>query len=294
MKKIAALFAVLIVISFYACDKIEGPTRENISVDTTCAFVEDNSVAVKKVLVEEYTGHNCGNCPEGSVLLNDTLRIKYGDDIVVVSVHAGDYANACPGMLTCPGNAPAGSFGANYKTTCGEDWNNTFLIQFYPAGMIDRIDFPSDNVKPKGIWDQKIQDRLNLPAKARIRIQNTYTDSDRKLRACIETKFMEAMSGDYKLSVVLTEDSIIDWQVWYNHNPVLVQDYVHHHMLRGALNTSFGVNVASGAISAGTTNVSGYSMEILSGWNPDHCKVVAFIYDVATYEVLQVEELKIK
>jgi len=294
MKKLAIIIAVVIAVSFYACDKIEGPTRENISVDTTCAFVEDNSVPVKKVLVEDYTGHNCGNCPAGGVLLNDTLRNKYGDDMVVISVHAGDYANVCPGMLTCPPNAPNGSFATDYKTICGEDWNGTFLVQFYPAGMIDRMDYPTNNVKPKDSWDQKIQERLDLPAKVRVRIQNTYDETERKVRACIETKFMEAMNGNYKLSVVLTEDSIIDWQQWYGHNPELVPDYMHHHVLRTALNTSFGVSVASGAIASGTSSVDGYTAHLSPSWNADHCAVVAFVYDAATYEVLQVEEMKIK
>jgi len=294
MKKISALIAATIVVSFSGCDKIEGPTRENIAVDTTCEFVEDNSIPVKKVLVEDYTGHNCGNCPAGGVLLNDTLRAKYGENMVVISVHAGDYANVCPGMLTCPPNSPSGSFASDYKTVCGEDWNSAFTVQFYPAGMIDRVDYPTSNVKPKGAWDQEIQDRRNLPAKVRIRIQNTYDDTERKVRACIETKFMEAMNGNYKLSVVLTEDSIIDWQVWYGHQPELVPDYVHHHMLRTALNTSFGVNIASGSIPSDSTIVNGYSVDIDTQWNADHCAIVAFLYDEATYEVLQVEEVKIK
>ncbi|CAN5390508.1 hypothetical protein BH11BAC1_BH11BAC1_13880 [soil metagenome] len=133
-----------------------------------------------------------------------------------------------------------------------------------------------------------------MSPKARIRIQTTYTDSQKKLRACIETKFLEDLTGDYKLSVVLTEDSIIDWQVWYGHNPELVPDYFHHHMLRTALNTSFGVNVASGATPINTTVVSGYTIELDPSWNPDHCAVVAFVYNATTREVLQVEEMKIK
>ena len=294
MNKIVILIAAVIVVCFYACDKIEGPTRENIAVDTTCEFLEDNSVPVKKVLVEDYTGHNCGNCPDAGLLLNDTLRNKYGENLIVISVHAGDYANVCP-LLTCPPNAPAGSFMTDYKTEAGEDWLTTFSIIYNPSGMVDRIDYPNNNLKLSDTWDQEIQQRMNLPAKVRIRIQNTYDETERKVRACVETKFMEAMNGNYKLSVVLTEDSIIDWQYWYApHVPELVPDFVHHHVLRGTLNTSYGVNVGSGSIAADTKVVSGYSMDINTEWNADRCAVVAFLYDETTYEVLQVEEVKIK
>lgn len=294
MKKIISFLIIGFVISIYSCDKIDGPTRESFSVDTTCSFPDDNSVPDKKVLVEDYTGHNCGNCPAGGVILNDSMRAKYGDRLVAISVHAGDYANVCPGLATCAPGAPAGSFSVDYKCGTSVDWHDFFGVFFYPAGMIDRIDYPGDHLKPKDSWDQEAQARLNMPAKARVRIQNTYTESDRKLRACIETKFLEEVTGDYKLSVVLTEDSIIDWQVWYGHNPELVPDYVHHHLLRTSLNTSFGVNVASGTTAANTTVVNGYSIVLDANWNPEHCAVVAFVYNASTYEVMQVEEVKIK
>src|SRR5436190_11644271 len=133
MKRISFIAATFVIASFYSCDKIEGPTRENIAVDTTCEFVEDNSIPTKKVLVEDYTGHTCGNCPAGGVLLNDSLKTKYGDDIVVVSVHAGYFADVCPGGASCPPNYPNGAFATDYKSVCGEDWNTAFNVQFYPA-----------------------------------------------------------------------------------------------------------------------------------------------------------------
>lgn len=294
MKKIIVLILSVTVVCIFSCDKIEGPKRDTIAVDTTCQFTEDNSVPDKKVLVEDYTGHNCGNCPAGGVILNDSMRAKYGDKLVVITVHAGDYANVCPGLATCPPGAQAGSFAVDYKCAAGVEWHNDFGVFFYPAGMVDRIDYPSDHLKPKDSWDQEAQARLNLPAKARIRIKNVYTDTDHKLQACVETKLMEELTGEYKLSVVLTEDSIIDWQVWYGNQPELVPDYHHHHVLRTALNTTYGVTVASGTTAASTTVVSGYTTTLDPSWNADHCAVVAFLYDAATYEVLQVEEVKIK
>jgi hypothetical protein len=302
MKKIFPVILCSMAVSIFSCDKIEGPTRENISLDTTCQFTEDNSIAVKKVLVEDYTGHTCGNCPAGGIILNDSMRTRYGDRLVVITVHAGDYADPCPGGGPCPNVdtvefPPAiypDPFAADYKTDVGTEWNTFFQIVAYPGGMVDRIDFPNNNLKPKDKWDQDSQARLNLPAKARIRIQNTYDETDRKLRACIETKFLESLNENYKLSVVVTEDSVIDWQVWYGHNPELVFDYVHHHMFRTSMNSAYGVNLGTGSIEADTKFVSGYSITVDPSWNPDHCAVVAFVYNASTYEVLQVEEAKIR
>jgi hypothetical protein len=294
MKKIIFLIPALVIFAIYSCDKIDGPTRESVSIDTTCSFEDDNTPAIKKVLVEDFTGHNCGNCPEGGIILNDSMRHKYNDRLVVITVHAGDYANICPGMSTCPPNAPAGSFAMDYKTTTGNEWNTFFGVFFYPAGMVDRIDHPNDHLKPKDSWDEDAQARLNLPAKARIKIVNTYNDNDRKVRTCIETKFLEDLAGDYKLSVVLTEDSVIDWQVWYGHNPELVPNYVHHHLLRATLNTDYGVVVGTSSTVAETAVVNGYSLILDSAWNEDQCSIVAFIYDATTFEVMQVEEVKVR
>lgn len=302
MKKVLSFILAAVLISIFACDKIDGPTRENIAVDTTCQFTEDNSVPVKKVLVEDYTGHTCGSCPPAGIILNDLMRANYGDKLVVITVHAGEYAEPCPGGGPCPNvdtveYPPAtypNPFAADYRTAAGDEWNTFFGVSFYPAGMVDRTGYPNDHLKPKDIWNAKAQAQLNLAPKVRIRIQNTYSESDRKLRACIETKFLEAMNGDYKLSVVLTEDSIVDWQVWYTHNPEHVFDYVHHHSMRASLNSSFGVNVATGTTEANSKVVNGYSITLDPSWNADHCAVVAFVYNAATYEVLQVEEVKIK
>ena len=45
----------------------------------------------RKVLVEEFTGVRCVNCPAGASEL-DNLRGIYGDRLVVVSVHAGEFS----------------------------------------------------------------------------------------------------------------------------------------------------------------------------------------------------------
>ena len=45
----------------------------------------------RKVLVEEFTGVRCVNCPAGASEL-DNLRGIYGDRLVVVSIHTGDFS----------------------------------------------------------------------------------------------------------------------------------------------------------------------------------------------------------
>jgi len=128
----------------------------------------------------------------------------------------------------------------------------------------------------------------------RVRILNTYDEASRKLKACIETKFLTYLNGAFKLQAVLTEDSIVDWQLWTGHSPDQVEQYVHHHVLRTSLNSDFGTTLVSGSIAADSTITSGFYYNLPQNWNADHCSVVVFVYNDATKEVLQAEEKKVK
>ena len=45
----------------------------------------------RKVLVEEFTGVRCVNCPAGASEL-ENLKGIYGERLVIVSIHAGDFS----------------------------------------------------------------------------------------------------------------------------------------------------------------------------------------------------------
>jgi hypothetical protein len=292
MKKILFLIAFVAAAGFYACDKVEGPTRENVSIDTSCHFDADNSVPVKKTLMTEFTGHLCGNCPPASIYLSDTLKEKYGDSLVIVSIHSGYFACTCPsGNLcgSCPGGGENDHYLTDFTNQTSDDWYAYYGIVNNPKGVVDGAATLSYQT-----WDAAIANRLTVPAKVRIKILNTYTDADRRVRACVETKFLSNMTDDYKLSVLLTEDDIVDYQEWYNHAPQHVSDYVHHHVLRTAFNTSLGIPIASDTTAANTAITSGYNINLDPAWNADNCYVVAFVYNVTTNEVVQVEEVKVK
>jgi hypothetical protein len=291
--KLKYLLYIIPVAMLAACDKVEGPKRENITIDTSCTFTEDNSIPIRKVLVEDYTGFFCGNCPDAALLLYETLKPMYSDTIITMSVHSGYFAIPCIDNNGC-GGAP-GAFLTDFRTPAGEEWYAFFGITANPIGMINRIGYPSTQRKNPLSWNAVIQSQTGLDADVRIRMLNTYDETTRNVRACIETKFLSNVSGNYKLQVILTEDSIIDWQAWYSpHVPEFVPDYIHRHVLRTSLNSNYGVAIPAEATLPGATQVSGYRVDIDPAWNENQCHIVAFVYNAATYEVLQVEEAAVK
>ena len=115
------------------------------------------------------------------------------------------------------------------------------------------------------------------------------------------------VSGNYKLSVLLTEDSIIAPQTNYDSVPDLIPDYVHRHILRDDINgggLGLGETVFSGTINTGDTAIKKYSYIIPAQYknttpNTAKMSVVAFLYDddpasPKYREVVQVERKKIQ
>jgi hypothetical protein len=308
------LIGIIFIITLHSCDKIDPPYQVQSSkgivyinhTDSltfngdTLAFGPDNSTPFKKVLAEDYTGHLCGNCPYAGVYLNDTLRnLYYPDNLLVISVHAGFFAGPCPGNGTspCPGtSAPPGAFAKDYTNPAGNDWDNFFGVSALgnPNGMIDRIGYPGNQVKAVDTWRANVQSEANLTPESTVRILTSYNVATRELGVAVQTKFLSSKTGTYKLEVVITEDSIVDWQEWYAPNPIQYDSaYIHRHVLRGAINGSFAGAIAEGTIAGGTIFLSGFSTTLQSAWNAAHCKAVAFLYDDANYRVLQVEEAKV-
>ena len=297
MKKNSAPFLLMLIcfLVFNACDKITAPYRDEVVVTDFCTTGIEDSVIHRKVLMEDYTGHLCGRCPAGGIFLNDSLKALYNHCLVVISVHAGFFATLCPSGLACPGGQPGGSFTTDFNTVAGTEWYNFFNMTSNPNALINRIDYPAGtHSKSVGAWASTLSSQLSTKADAKITVENTYNNTNRSVRINVKTNFLSGVTGNYKLQVVLTEDSIIDWQAWYLHTPLYVPDYTHRHVLRAAINSSWGELIASGPVSAGDAVTKTYDYTLQNNWNADHCNVVAFVYNDLTKEVLQVEEQSVK
>lgn len=227
--------------------------------------------------------------------MNDTIQPAYGDRLVVVSVHAGFFAEPCPGGLACPGSQPAGAFQTDFRTTTGEEWDHNFgnSNAGNPNGLIDRVGFPtSQHIKSPSSWATVIQQRSNVPAPFAIRVQKVYDAASRELKIAVQARAVSDLSGDYKLTVILTEDSLTDWQEWYPPvTPEYDPNYIHRHVLRTSVNSDYGETIASGTITGGTLALRGFKYTLNPAWVSNHMRIVAFVSDETTYEVKQVEAL---
>ncbi|MDD9905386.1 MAG: hypothetical protein OXT06_17595, partial [Rhodospirillaceae bacterium] len=134
------IFAVLL----YACDKIENPKIPQYEYDTSLYpgeghYVQPNFDPLngdkKRVVIEDYTGHTCGNCPSAAVIL-DNLANDYPDELIPIAVHSSNTAEQ--------GNSfqfprPSGDkYRTDFRLPASNTYGKDFNINSNPLGLVNR------------------------------------------------------------------------------------------------------------------------------------------------------------
>lgn len=300
----AYLLIILAATILNGCDKVEPPYYEGSTADVvyigtdaavingdTLTFEPDNTPAIKKVLLEDYTGHTCGNCPAAALYIVNTLVPANPDQLVVMGVHAGDFAKTTTGLP----NQPPSSFQTDFTCAVGNAWYTKFNVNFNPCGMVNRVGYPNgSHLRPYLAWNSAINAQKALPPTQKIRLKAQLDTITGIAKVAVQTENLSTTASELKLQVVVTEDSIMDWQVWYGHTPEYEPAYYHRHVLRTTLNSDFGETLYNAGVGTGEKRIRGYSVQLAPEWDLHHCSVVAFLYDANTQLVVQAEELYLK
>ena len=283
----------LVIFMFAACDKVSEPYRTKIITENTdtvaCPVPEFINVTtyVKRVLLEDYTGHTCVNCPRAAVIARD-LKEEHGDQIILMAVHAGDFAKPFA----------SGNYTHDFRTPAGTEWDNYFGIGAVgnPNGMVNRRKTEGTYVISPSDWGGAVNSMLEEEALLDIQVINDFTAGEKKLCTHIKTQFRQAINKNLKLIIAITEDSIVAPQK--NNDPGVgttpeILDYIHMHVLRGTLTTTWGVAIAATGSVYPESVIKSYRFEFDPKWIAVNCNVVAFVYDADTHEVLQAAEAKV-
>ncbi|MCX6296368.1 MAG: Omp28-related outer membrane protein [Bacteroidetes bacterium] len=301
MKKILiiSIFSATILAS---CDYESNPYPEkngNSADTTSCASPAFPAVTshIKKILIEDFTGHTCGNCPHAATELHE-IDSLYPGQIVGMAMHVGSFAAPTPGYSGSPSTA----FTADYRTTVGDEYDATFGASDFglPQGMFNRKDYDAvtqTHLKFYPNWKAYAASIVSEPSVVDLQLISDFDASTRKICCSVRDSFLTTLTDTLKMVVLLTQDSIIDWQDYMGVN---MSNYVHRHMLRDAITPSgaWGESLASGAIPSGTMHIKKFAYTIPDAYKSipcvaNHCHLIAFIYKVRTYEIIQVEEIKL-
>lgn len=273
MKRILTILGLITV--FASCDKIDPPFIESAGnvTDTT---------GVQKVLIEDFTGHRCGNCPRAHEEAAE-LQTLYGDKVILICVHSGFFAS--------PLNP---DYSADYRTAVGNQLDNDFDVSEYPSGMINRREVSGSPILAFAAWATQTATILAESPKILINLTNSYNSSSRTVTSSVVVEFVEVVDATLNMALYITEDSIISAQTDYSLTPNKIDNYVHRHMLRGAFAGVYGYQIHNGISVVGDTINRSYSAVLDPTWVSGHCAVIVVVFDATTNEIIQVEQKEVE
>lgn len=232
----------------------------------------------RKVLVEEFTGVRCVNCPAGASEL-ENLKGIYGERLVVVSVHAGDFA------------PPFSDSRFDFRTPEGDGLEKRLGAPLgYPTAVINRKQFSGQTGLQVGrsTWAGLIAAETKAASAVSFSFEKTYNPTTRQFQ--ITVKAIENTPNALKnaaFSAMLAEDNIVDTQETPSGKK---SDYKHRHVFRTFAANDVAINPSG--LAQVTYSFNGV---LKPNWLAENCSAVLILSQKngAAQEVLQVSEVKI-
>ncbi len=281
MKKTLYLIVILLSISFiYSCDDIANPLKEK--QEGTCGD-ENSPTPIRKILIADYTGHTCGNCPRAAEKIAE-LKNTYCDHIIPIAIHVGVFAE------------PDEHYPEDFRTKTGNELDDYFAVsnKGLPNGIVNRTEFAGNTVIAYSDWTSAVAELLKTNPEINIEIENSYNKTTRNLTVEINSEFLKDTDKKLNLSVYLIEDSIVAPQKDYSLDPSTIEDYIHRHVFRASLNGTWGDEISASGAKFGDIISKNYSFEISKDFNENRCEIIAFIYETESKKIIQAESEHIK
>lgn len=277
------LYIIILFFGFVACDKLDEPFLKDNGQNPVDTSTIQKDTVIRKILIEDYTGHKCGNCPSAHEMIN-TIHNTYGDQVIAIGIHADYFAEP----------DASGLFTADYRCQTSEDLFAYFNVVVQPIGTISRTQPQGSYLANYTDWPNLVADMANDTATLKIDLDNNYNASSNTGSINVNTIFLQDLQQELKLSLYITEDSIVSAQMFYNPTTHIDTFYVHRHVLRGAINTTWGEQISANGGSVNDTITKTLNYTIDPAWVENKCSIIAFVYDNSTLEVLQAEEIKVE
>lgn len=225
----------------------------------------------RSVLIEDFTGQRCVNCPNAADEIH-SLQQEYGEDVIIaVGIHGGPMA-----VYPNPGKGIVG-----LATETGDNYNTYWKVEQWPMGMVNR-----GGVSPYTNWKGLVREELQKTAPVAIIVSGEWKVDSGK---CPLSVTVEGREGNVngKLQVWIIEDDITAIQLMPDGKANA--DYIHQHVFRAAVNGEWGEDLSVKE----TESVSKhYDVSLQADWNPDNLSIVAFVYN--EQGVLQVTRSRLR
>jgi hypothetical protein len=289
MKTLYKFLATASIIATIASCKEVGPNIDlggNSSVIGDTTYVESpiDTVDQRNVLLEEFTGVRCPNCPQGHVIIT-AIKTQHPERFVAMSIHPKSASS-----LTAPYTYSV----QDLRTDKGEElFVYIGQVGNLPSGTVNRKLFSGQSslLTAKETWEANVDDELNTSTPVNIDLAKTYNPSNRELTVTVTLHYTAAVNNENKLTLALTESDIITPQL---NGAVIDSFYTHNEIFREALTGTSGDALGATA-EPGRVYRRIYKKTLDAAWNPDNMHIIAYVHGNTggNKEVLQVKEIEL-
>ena len=203
MKKVLLAFSCIIL--FAQCKEHDTPidfTHSGSTAGDTTYLLSSSAVPAAdahQVLIEEFTGASCSNCPAAHTLLQS---IEATGNVNVVSLYITNFPQT---------DKPAGAvcdFRHESASTIG---NNIYGgIYAMPLGGVDRMPLAGTILLGKADWTSMVNSQKLISDSVNIRIGCSWSGG---VATIVDTvTYLYPMSTVQNLSIMITEDGMVDKQ----------------------------------------------------------------------------------
>lgn len=232
----------------------------NIDEGDRLIYVKPAEVG-RAILIEDFTGQRCINCPTGTEIINGIVDTYGEDNVIAVGIHSGPLGFAgnskTVGLMTDTGN--------EYYTR----WDKENKMG-QPWVIFNRKTSPDSHYNN---WAAMVGTIISEKANLSVKIANAYDAATRTLTTTVRADVVNGTVNG-KLQVWIVEDGVPALQMMPDGSAN--KEYIHNHVFRAAVNGTWGEDVT---VKEGETTTKQYQYKLPETWNADNIAVVAFVYN---------------
>lgn len=206
-------------VSLVSCDEVKPDDR----------YIEGPEITAERaVLLEDFTGQMCLNCPAAHEVI-EQLEEQYGKDkVIAVSIHSGalslpvqftSFDNDRVGLMTAEGNAIMESYG----------------IETFPMGVINM-----GSPEVCDLWATSVREALQQSTDVTINLETSYTPNPDKAdngnerygTIGVKATVKSGSSRNANIQFWIVENGIVAQQ---RNGRETVKDYVHNNVFRAQM-----------------------------------------------------------
>jgi hypothetical protein len=252
MKKFYFVLFVCVCVNYLNAQTLVSTTPEN-----------------KKVLIEEFTGTGCPNCPSGHTMAENLLTANPGN-LFVIAYHPtnSSYTTTDPMRDVYP----------------NPFYTNPFISpsnRYMPSAMVNRRVWNGvERIQSTGSWTSDANVIKNEPSPLNVGTAATYNSSTHMLDVDVEVYFTSTVTDAVTIYAMLMEEGIVYPQSGGS------SPYTHHHTFRKSFVSQWGDAISS-PTTQGTLKTFSFSFDnTLTNYDMTQCEVIAFVRNGANEEII--------